>query len=209
MGLFVQLQCTLPVTVMSALGSFFGGDDNDLSSSSDEETEKVESVKKLDSSESDADEADDRVKLPPPTELLSSVQRPDFLKSADAQARRDLIAEKRAQLEQERLKDAHVAKGMYGAMAPPAECNVVSAKPVRYDTSSVAEAVAASTGALKRSHPESSDSGSAKKKMETFRQKEKRKRDLGQSSREKSYVEEEKRQLREAVKEGADVFGAD
>lgn len=35
-------------------------------------------------------------------------------------------------------------------------------------------------------------------KSVTFRQKEKRKRDLGQSSRGKSFVEEEKRLLREA-----------
>lgn len=43
------------------------------------------------------------------------------------------------------------------------------------------------------------DDGSAKKKSktETFRQKEKRKRDVGQTSRGKSYVEEEKRILRQ------------
>ena len=35
-------------------------------------------------------------------------------------------------------------------------------------------------------------------KVENFQQKEKRKRDLGQASREKSYVEEEKRILRQA-----------
>lgn len=41
------------------------------------------------------------------------------------------------------------------------------------------------------------DTGSKKLKTETFRKKEKRKRDLGQSSRGKSYVEEEKRLLRQ------------
>ena len=41
------------------------------------------------------------------------------------------------------------------------------------------------------------DTGSKKLKTDTFRKKEKRKRDLGQSSRGKSYVEEEKRLLRQ------------
>ena len=57
-----------------------------------------------------------------------------------------------------------------------------------------------STG-TKRGAPakDSGGDGSAKKmsKTETFRQKEKRKRDVGQSSRGKSYVEEEKRILRQ------------
>ena len=41
------------------------------------------------------------------------------------------------------------------------------------------------------------ESEAKKKKVENFQQKEKRKRDLGQASREKSYVEEEKRILRQ------------
>ena len=43
----------------------------------------------------------------------------------------------------------------------------------------------------------SGESASKKQKTESFRQKEKRKRDQGQSSRGKSYVEEEKRILRQ------------
>lgn len=43
----------------------------------------------------------------------------------------------------------------------------------------------------------SGDNAPKKQKTENFRQKEKRKRDEGQSSRGKSYVEEEKRILRQ------------
>ncbi len=45
--------------------------------------------------------------------------------------------------------------------------------------------------------PEESKDSQSSKKTKTFRSKEKRKRDLGQSSRGKSYVEEEKRLLRQ------------
>lgn len=45
--------------------------------------------------------------------------------------------------------------------------------------------------------PEESKDSQSNKKAKTFRTKEKRKRDLGQSSRGKSYVEEEKRLLRQ------------
>ena len=48
----------------------------------------------------------------------------------------------------------------------------------------------------KRNRPEDEQEGSAKSKK-TFSQKEKQKRDIGQSSRGKSFVEEEKRILRE------------
>lgn len=196
---------------MSALG-FFGGEDVSSSEEEDEVAEAEQQERKH--YDSDDDEVDEKDKLPSPTRLLSSVQRPDFLKSADAQARRDLIAEKRAQLEQERLNasGSHTAKGMYGAVAPPVDVNlptVLSAKPVFYEAQkSISDAIVASGEAVKR--PRANDSnGGSKKKVETFRQKEKRKRDLGQTSREKSYVEEEKRLLRQSIKDGADVVGGD
>ena len=86
----------------------------------------------------------------------------------------------------------------------------ISAAPVKYTTTktddddvggdaepTIAEAVTRS----KRAAPtvKDADGGSARKKTktETFRQKEKRKRDTGMSSRGKSYVEEEKRILRQ------------
>lgn len=50
----------------------------------------------------------------------------------------------------------------------------------------------------KRAVDSSAAAAAKRAKMETFRQKEKRKRDTGQTSRGKSYVEEEKRILRQA-----------
>lgn len=41
------------------------------------------------------------------------------------------------------------------------------------------------------------DESAKKRRVETFRQKEKRKRDMGQATSDKSFVEEEKRILRE------------
>ena len=83
----------------------------------------------------------------------------------------------------------------------------ISAAPVRYtqpeqvdpkyrsvDTGYKEEA---QTGNKRQADTEGTELSSKKAKTETFRQKEKRKRDLGQSSRGKSYVEEEKRLLRQ------------
>ena len=86
----------------------------------------------------------------------------------------------------------------------------ISAPPVRYTTKDVdpkfrtvsdgPEIEEGRSSTKKRDNP-SSDSGveeaSKKQKVQNFRQKEKRKRDEGQSSRGKSYVEEEKRILRQ------------
>lgn len=93
----------------------------------------------------------------------------------------------------------------------------ISAPPVRYTNPdevdvkyrSVSDATSAvnedsqKAGTKRTSQVENeSDVGNKKLKTETFRKKEKRKRDLGQSSRGKNYVEEEKRLLRQQ-------FGAD
>ena len=117
--------------------------------------------------------------------------------------------------------------GSYAAIPPPSMAETVttsagsvilstggelSAPPVRY---SAAEAVDSKqqtvsdklatdhedpvTGSKRPHPPVDAPEGSGSKKLKTdhFRQKEKRKRDLGQSSRGKSYVEEEKRILRQ------------
>lgn len=47
--------------------------------------------------------------------------------------------------------------------------------------------------------PEKSDGSAKKKRVETFQQKEKRKRDLGQATSDKTFVEEEKRILRQKI----------
>lgn len=88
----------------------------------------------------------------------------------------------------------------------------ISAPPVRYSTNEVdakfrtvsdrsdGGGAAAEVGE-KRAGPDGGDetveAGTKKLKTENFRQKEKRKRNLGQTSRGKNYVEEEKRVLRQ------------
>ena len=88
----------------------------------------------------------------------------------------------------------------------------ISAKPVKYTSQDVepkfrtvsdsnqSEITATAKVGSKRPVQEIETGSSSKKAkgVETFRQKEKRKRNLGQTSREKNYVEEEKRILRQA-----------
>lgn len=88
----------------------------------------------------------------------------------------------------------------------------ISAPPVRYTTNEVdakfrtvsdgggngsSSELPQDTGSKRLSSNPTEEGESKKQKVESFRQKEKRKRDLGQTSRGKSYVEEEKRVLRQ------------
>ena len=112
--------------------------------------------------------------------------------------------------------DAHEARSSskYTAIPPPTHINEssntseISKAPVRYviekEENENEEFEVAITGeggtkaGSKRSQDDETALGETKKqKVETFREKEKRKRDLGMSSRGKNFVEEEKRILRE------------
>jgi hypothetical protein len=137
-----------------------------------------------------SDEGDD--KLPSPDTLFKTVKRPEFLRMEEDIDWYDLI------MKRDQESDAFYA---LSSVPPPSS---LESKPVRY------------TSGDKRpqstdSNPTGTDGNKAKKEKtddrnkreETFKQKEKRKRDLGQSSRGKSYVEEEKRILREGYSSGA------
>lgn len=95
----------------------------------------------------------------------------------------------------------------YSAIPPPKDLETeseISAAPVRYSNDDPTPfsddedtpLVEVKTGG-KRSSSTKNSLSSKKPKVETFQEKEKRKRDLGMSSRGKSYVEEEKRILRQ------------
>ena len=105
--------------------------------------------------------------------------------------------------------------GKYAAIPPPEERDndprsEISAAPVKYAvpdaskldpkmmsvSSDTSDPIQPSKAQNKRTK-DSSPPSAKKSKGETFRDKEKRKRDLGMSSRGKSFVEEEKRILRE------------
>ena len=107
--------------IMTSLGSFF--DAADCSSSSDDEPTTPEKIKDV-PKDSLAKANDDKLtKLPSPTSLLRNVQRPGFLKSADEQAKRDLIAEKRDQLDRDRENST-------GAFAPKVPVGEIPTKPL-------------------------------------------------------------------------------
>ena len=107
------------------------------------------------------------------------------------------------------------ASGNYAAIPPPEELDndprsEISAAPVKYavpdaskldpkmmSVSSDASATDRSSQAPSKRGKEGSPPSAKKLKGDTFRDKEKRKRDLGMSSRGKSFVEEEKRILRQ------------
>lgn len=115
----------------------------------------------------------------------------------------------------------HTLSGKYTAIPPPKELDdkvhtssEISAAPVRYSQQDISNAPSQSLNEEEEEEEEESSSAVGTKrcsssddegtssavkipKVETFRQKEKRKRDMGMSSRGKNFVEEEKRVLRE------------
>jgi hypothetical protein len=115
---------------------------------------------------------------PNPSDLFDSVDTPSFFTSAKDEAPTPVVVKKKEQEKQKLVKKRPAPGGM---LAPPQ---------------------------LKRPNvsTEDTESWTTKKKAgakqgkdsKTFKAKEKRKRDVGQTSRGKSYVEEEKRILRES-----------
>lgn len=162
-------------------------------------------------------------KLPSPNTLFATVGRPAFL---DNPLDRHINWDRFVKVPDLPPEPNIHSSGHYVAIPPPKEddlggsavtstsvststsSSAISAPPVRYSAPSeldpkqltVSNKLPCEGGAsVKRPHK--SDSGeevsNKKLKSDTFRHKEKRKRDLGQSSRGKSYVEEEKRILRQ------------
>ena len=148
-------------------------------------------------------------KLPSPDTLFSSVTKPDFLSShlTSHKVNWDDITKN--------INDTTdlQTNGNYTSVPPPADevdpRSEISSEPVKYviTESSVDPkllTVSSNTGdtehvraGQKRGQDTPSTSITKKPKGELFREKEKRKRDLGMSSRGKNFVEEEKRVLRE------------
>lgn len=187
---------------------FFAGE----ASSSSEDEEDEGSVPALDEpGEASGDGRAD--KLPSPDTLFATVGRPSFLDNPQE-----------GHIDWDRFVKTHDTspepnthgREGYAAIPPPKpddwskpDSSSVSAAPVRYDAPSEStdpkrltvssDSDATTKVGTKRPHNDKEEAEvlSKRKKEESFRQKEKRKRDLGQSSRGKSYVEEEKRILRQ------------
>ena len=188
----------------------------DTSSDSEEEEEQPTSHEHENKEENKKPQSvkDDINKLPSPDTLFATVGKPDFLTTSQHfdWDRHVKVFEK-----DDDEPNAH-SSGRYAAIAPPSGLNqdseTISRPPTKYskvEASEVVDSIETGFGmkrqrdrkgsARDRDHTDYSqlDSGTTakRKKGEWYREKEKRKRDIGQSSRDKSYVEEEKRILRQ------------
>ncbi len=197
----------LPAMSSDPLG-FFAGE----ASSSSEDEDDDGGTQQLEGPTKTSEDAENG-KLPSPDTLFATVGRPAFLDNPlEGHINWDRFVKTQ---ETSPEPNVHSSEG-YVAIPPPdslaSDTQSISAAPVRYTTpsgdtdpklltvsSSASSNDTQTKTGTKRSHEETEDESSKKKKGgETFRQKEKRKRDLGQTSRGKSYVEEEKRILRQA-----------
>lgn len=198
---------------------FLAGEDSSSESEDEVATTQAEQPEK-DASEVTEDAGD---KLPSPDTLFRSVGRPSFLDNPQEQ----YIDWDRFVKSSEPAEPNVHQTGHYAAIPPPSDLGdsgsrgpgeskltasilrssavEFSAAPVTYSSTPAPTDTATALAGKKRPQEsakeaeieEKSGLSSKKLKTENFRQKEKRKRDLGQSSRGKSYVEEEKRILRQ------------
>lgn len=198
---------------------FLAGDDS--SSESEDEVAPAQTEHPEKEASEGAEDAGD--KLPSPDTLFQSVGRPSFLDDPQEQ----YIDWDRFVKSSEPAEPNVHQTGHYAAIPPPSDFGdsgprapsesklsasilrsgavEFSAPPVTYSSTPAATDNATALAGKKRPQESANESeaeervglNSKKLKTENFRQKEKRKRDLGQSSRGKSYVEEEKRILRQ------------
>ena len=150
--------------------------------------------------------------MPSPNTLFSTVKKPDFLSAhiSSHQVNWDSLA-KTIETEQETIDEENGRT--HATIPPPPEHNEevdpraeISSDPIKYTITNVpvnsklltvsSSNVNTKTGEKRRNNDDI-DATKRPKGGESFKDKEKRKRDLGMTSRGKSFVEEEKRILRE------------
>ena len=196
--------------------SLFAGDD----SSSSEEEEAAQ-----DNCDEDSETPSSVDKLPSPSTLFSTVGKPSFLNDPVGKEI-DWDHFVKNKLDEDKYSVHITEDGSYAAIPPPSQdsddrvynslsaaivgtynkgaVGQIAGAPVNYSgstrevatTSTEDKVCTEETRGVKRGVADEQASNSSKK-AKTFRLKEKRKRDLGQSSRGKNYVEEEKRLLRQ------------
>lgn len=184
--------------------SFFAQGTSSSSESEDEEPAKPQVEE---SSESDSEfTSTGQPKLPTPNKLFANISKPDFLNTPQ-----HLDWDKYTKnIPEENIHESE----NYAAIPPPKEGvmltsgDTITGQAVKYDDpeldrtknlggTKVMDVNTSIELGMKRSKTSTDDSASKKEKVETFREKEKRKRNMGMQSRGKSYVEEEKRILRQ------------
>lgn len=186
--------------------SFFAQGASSSSESEDEEPAKPLAAEE--SSESDSElTSTGQQKLPTPAKLFANVSKPDFLNTPQ-----HLDWDKYTKnIPEENIHESQ----NYAAIPPPKDGimltsgDTITGQAVKYDDpeldrtknlggTKVMDVNASIELGMKRSNKAADESSGVKKeKVETFREKEKRKRNMGMQSRGKSYVEEEKRILRQ------------
>ena len=186
--------------------AFFAQGVSSSSESEDEEPAK-QVVAVEDSSESDSEfTTTGQPKLPTPNKLFANISKPDFLNTPQ-----HLDWDKYTKnIPEENIHESQ----SHAAIPPPKEGimmtsgDTISGQAVKYDDpeldrtknlggTKVMDVNASIELGMKRSKNSTDDVTSKKEKVETFREKERRKRNMGMQSRGKSYVEEEKRILRQ------------
>ena len=185
--------------------SFFAQGTSSSSESEDEESTKPVAVEE--SSESDSEfTSTGQPKLPTPNKLFANISKPDFLNTPQ-----HLDWDKYTKnIPEENIHESQ----NYAAIPPPKEGvmltsgDTITGEAVKYDDpesdrtknlggTKVMDVNTSIELGMKRSNTSNDDICNKKDKVETFREKEKRKRNMGMQSRGKSYVEEEKRILRQ------------
>ncbi|XP_065916728.1 UPF0690 protein C1orf52 homolog [Dysidea avara] len=184
--------------------SFFA-QDTSSSESEDEESKKPAVVEDSSESESEFTSTGQR-KLTAPDKLFADVNKPDFLNTPQY-----LDWDKYTKnLPEDNIHETE----NYAAIPPPKEGimltsgETITGQAVKYSdpetdktrdlgSTKILDVNASIELGMKRTQATEDDSSAKKAKVETFREKERRKRNMGMQSRGKSYVEEEKRILRQ------------
>ena len=186
--------------------SFFAQDTSSSSESEDEESARPLAAAE-ENSESDSEfTSTGQPKLPTPNKLFANISKPDFLNTPQ-----HLDWDKYTKnIPEENIHESQ----SYAAIPPPKEGimltsgDTITGQAVKYDDpesdrtknlggTKVTDVNTSIELGMKRSKASNDDICNKKEKVETFREKEKRKRNMGMQSRGKSYVEEEKRILRQ------------
>jgi len=185
--------------------SFFAQGTSSSSESEDEESAKPLVAEESSESDSEFTNTGQR-KLTAPDKLFANISKPDFLNTPQ-----HLDWDKYTKnIPEENIHETQ----NYAAIPPPKEGvmltsgDTITGQAVKYDDpeldrtknlggTKVTDVNTSIELGMKRTKTSTDDSSSKKEKVETFREKEKRKRNMGMQSRGKSYVEEEKRILRQ------------
>jgi len=185
--------------------SFFDPGSSSSSESEDEASKEPVVEEKSSESESEFTSTGQR-KLTAPDKLFADFSTPDFLNTPEY-----LDWDKYTKnLPEENIHESQ----SHAAIPPPKEGimlttgDTITGKAVKYSdpeadktkdigSTKITDINASIELGMKRAQATEDDNDAKKPKVETFREKEKRKRNMGMQSRGKSYVEEEKRILRQ------------